>query len=497
MPSDLLTFTPTPSAPASESTPSQRDIERVDRALIDASTRAPVMFFFTTALTWLLLATALGMIVALKMVAPGFLDGIAPLTFGRVWPAFTNTLVYGWACPAAIGAAIWMMARLCRVALRSPIVPIVSGIFWNIGVTIGVIAILAGNMRPFELLEFPRFAAGLLFFAYSLIAVWGVVMFLKRRPGHVYISLWYFLGAFFWFPWFFGAANLMVGSPRVHGVVQGAVAAWYASNLLGLFLSSIGLGAIYYLIPKVIGKPIHSYYLASVGFWSFALFWGWTGMTRLTGGPVPAWMPTASIAATIMLLVPLALVTVNYARTMEGSYHMVYYSPTIRFTVYGAFAWSLAMVVGVLGALRSVDRVTHFTQFGVGLSHLLIYAFFSMVMFGAMYYIVPRLVGCEWLSATFIRLHFWMSAYGIGLVILMLFIGGASQGSNWLDPDASPVQVVQSMQPYLIGRVVGWFMLCLGHVLFFLHFLAMLFRLGTPSGRPTLFDSITEGGKKA
>src|SRR5205823_11684973 len=116
----------------------------------------------------------------------------------------------------------------------------------------------------------------------------------------------------------------------------------------------------------------------------------------LSGGPVPAWMPTVSIAATIMLLIPLATVTINYATTMKGNYHMVYYSPTIRFTVFGAMAWSLAMLIAVFASLRSASRVTHLTQFSAGEMHLIVYGFFTMVMFGSMYYIVPRLVGCEW-----------------------------------------------------------------------------------------------------
>src|SRR5438067_2032268 len=196
---------------AADSGPSQAELEAIDRALIDVSTRGPVLFFFTTALTWLLAATAFGLVASIKMHTPGFLGNWSWFTYGRVWPAFQNTLVYGWAMPVGIGTAIWLMARLCRVSLRNGFVPIIGGIFWNIGITIGIIAILSGNMRPFELLEFPRASALMLFIALSLVAIWGVVMFRKRHPGHTYISLWYLIGAFFWLPWLYGAANVMVG----------------------------------------------------------------------------------------------------------------------------------------------------------------------------------------------------------------------------------------------------------------------------------------------
>ncbi len=481
-------------APASSEVTSA-EVAAVERALIDASTRAPVMFFFTTALTWLLAATFFGVIASIKMHAPEFLGNFSWLTYGRIWPAFTNTLVYGWGCPVAIGSSIWLLARLCRVALRSSMALIIGGIFWNIGVTVGVVSILSGNMRPFELLEFPRSAEALLFIAYSLVAVWGLIIFNSRREGPVYITTWYLLGAMFWFPWLFGAANIMVA--HSHGVVQAVVAAWYAQALLSLYFTSVGLGAIYYLIPKILGRPIHSYYLASVGFWTQALLGGWLGMTRLTGGPVPAWLPTVSISATIMMLVPLATVTINHVLTMYGRYDMVYHSPTIRFTVFGAFCWSLSILTAIITALRSVDRVTHFTQFSVGQFQLVIYGFFTMAMFGSMYYIVPRLVGCEWLSATFIRIHFWGTAYGIGLGVFMLFIGGGAQGTAWLDPELSPALVIGYFQPYMVARTIGWLLIILAHLIFFLHFLAMLFRLGQPSGAPTLFAELEEGGKKA
>jgi cytochrome c oxidase cbb3-type subunit 1 len=126
---------------------------------------------------------------------------------------------------------------------------------------------------------------------------------------------------------------------------------------------------------------------------------------------------------------------------------------------------------------------------------MLLYAFFSMTMFGAMYYIVPRLVGCEWLSASFIRMHFWGAGYGIGFMVLMLIIGGLVQGGSWNDTVSFPqsVGIIGVIRPFLIGKSIAWLLLIVAHLLFCMHFLAMLLRLGQPSGEPTLFAPIEEG----
>jgi len=488
--SDILTQDQTTaSAPVSDT-----EIVKVERALIDQSAQAPLLFLYTSAILWLLTSTILGTIAAIKLQQPDFLGGVPWLTYGRVWPAFTNSFGYGWASQVAMGTGIWLVARLAHVSLRRPTLLIFGTVFWNVGVTAGVIAILAGKGQGIEWLEFPGFVQAILFAGFVLVGAWVATMFRLRRPGHAYISLWYLAGAFFWFAWLYSAANLMIGVVHVHGVVQAVVGAWYANNFLSLWLTSIGLGSIYYFIPKVSGKPVHSYHLASLGFWSFALLAGWTGMTRLIGGPLPAWLITVSIVANIMMIIPVATVMVNFVLTLRGNYNLIYFSPTIRFVFFGAIAYAVASALGLVSSLRSVASITQYTNFSIAHSQLLIYAFFSMVMFGSIYYIVPRLVGCEWLSSRLISLHFLGAAYGGGLVILTTLLGGIVQGAAWNNPEESSSLVIQSMAPFIVGRCIGWIFLIFGHLFFALHFLTMLLRLGRPSGRPTLFPTHHEEG---
>lgn len=464
--------------------------EHSNRAQVDSSLRSPLLFFYATAILWLLVATFLGFAASVKLHRPEFLASCPLTTYGRMWPAFLNALTYGWASLAGLATALWLLARMCRVPLKNSGILTLGGVIWNLGVAYGVGAILMGNSTGHLWLEIPRSASFLLLVGYSLIAVWGLVMFRSRREGYVYISVWYLVGALLWFPWAYLSA--LVFMPNIAGVMQAVVEANFAQNLFGLWFGALGLGIIYYLIPKVLGRPVYSHSLASIGFWSYAFLFAWTGAIRLVGGPLPAWQITISIAASILLLIPIACVTCNYLLTLKGNFHQVNHSPTIRFSIFAAIAWTLSGVAMVFTSLRSVSKVVHFTVMHSAQTHLVLYAFFSMVIFGAMYYIVPRLTGCEWLSASFIRIHFWGSAYGIGMITVMLVVGGIVQGFALDNPTVSSVAVVERTIPFLVAQSLGWLLLTASHFVLAFHFLLMLLRRGRPGGLPTLFAPLKE-----
>jgi cytochrome c oxidase cbb3-type subunit I len=481
---------------AADSDVTDHDVEKVERALIDASTRLPVLFFYVSAVAWLLLGTLLAGFTSFKLHMPDLLAGYGPLTWGRVRPAHMNVMVYGWASMAGIGTAIWLMARLCRTTLRHPLLLITGGAFWNLGVLLGVGAILAGQSTGYEWLEFPTYSTTILFVAYSLVVSWAMLMFRFRRGDHIYITQWYLLGAFLWFPWVYGATQIMLFAVPVQGVMQAAVTWWYANNLLFLWFGAIGLGTAYYMIPKVIGRPVYSYHLAAIGFWTYALFASWTGMQRLVDGPFPAWMITASIAATILTIIPVATVGLNHHMTMRGYFGLLRYSPTLRFTVFGAMSYTVFSLLGVLISLRSVARYLDFTQTSIAYSHMGLYAFFTMVMFGSMYYIVPRLVGREWRYASLIKLHFWSSTYGVGLMVLMLLCAGVTQGGALNDPALSFIETTEYVMMYLRGRSLSGLLLTVAHFVFAFHFGLMLFGLGRTASVPTFLNPQEEEAVK-
>jgi len=461
---------------------------RAEASALDASTRAPVLVFFLSGLAWLLAATVLALITSFKLHTPGFLDGAAWLTYGRVQPAALNALVYGWSTNAALAVAFWLMARLSRAPLRCGGALLVAACFWNLGVTLGVIGILAGDSTAAPWLEMPPYATPLLFVAYALIAVWALDTFRSRRPGPVYVSQWYLLAALFCFPWLYSIAQIMVVFDPARGVVQALVNWWYVNNLMTLWFMPLGLAAAYYFIPKVLGKPIHSYYLSTLGFWSLLIFGSWAGPHYLIGGPLPAWLISAGVAASMLLLIPVVVTAINLHLTLLGSFRALRSSPTLRFVVFGGMNFTLACLLGTLVSVRSVSEVTHFTHFAEARVLQGLYGFFAMVMFGAAYYVLPRLLLKEWPSAVLIRLHFWAAALGATLYWVALSVGGWIQGQE-MNQAATPfVEVVQHTLPWLFAGSIAWILLAIGHLALAVNVVWMLFA-PRPAGatEPTLF----------
>lgn len=473
---------------------------RVRLAEVDASMRQPAMLFLVSSVLWLIAGTVFALIAAIKATNPDFLGATEWLTFGRVRSAHLNAMIYGWGNNVIFAVAPWIMGRLCRARIRHTSILLTAGVFWNIAITIGIIGILKGDMIGVEWLEMPAYITPLVAITFVLVGVWVIIAFRWRQSNHVYVSQWYLLAAFFWLPWLYTVAQIMLVFEPATGVVQSLTNWWFAHNVLGLWLTPVALAAIYYLIPKVLGRPIHSYYLSLVGFWALALFYNWAGVHHLIGGPVPAWVISAGTVASVMMVIPVVVVAINHHLTVVGLHKEGWASPTMRFVVFGAINYTAVSLLGSLMALRSVNEVTHFTHFTVGHAHHGVYAFFTMVMFGAVYYMMPRLLLREWPNAFLIKTHWWMCAMGILLMVVALQIGGWMQGLqlNALTEDGTPVhtfiQVVENTKLWLWGRSISGLMILIGHLAFAINVFWMIFSPKTqdPSTRPTLLTPLTE-----
>lgn len=463
------------------------DQDALLRAGIDRSLRHPVMFFMTSGAAWLAVSIILGIISSAKVHSPEFLAGCPFLTYGRTFPAHINAFIYGWGFQAAFAVIIWMMSRLSRKECTSAGMILAAGHVWNLVVTAGIIGILAGAGTGMPWMEFPAFTWPVMLVTYFVIVIGSFIQFRVRPEGHVYISQWYLLAALVWFPWVFITANTLLHCLPGNPVMAAGINAWYKSALIFLFFTPVALGTAYYLAPKVTGRPVYSYSLAKLGFWSLAIIAPWAGMQKLAGAPIPYFLPYLGAAATALIFVPAITAALNLIRTSLATPEVMDASPSLRFSLAGVVGLLvLAFAAVLLNLPGSTLPLTQFSLSGYGFEILALYGFFSFTMFGAIYFIVPRITRREWLSRRLIKMHFLFSAYGIVAIVLFAILGGLEQGigqEDWTQPWAG---AATRAYPYAVGTTVAWCFILFSNVFFFIHLTLMWLRLGRRSSHPTL-----------
>jgi cytochrome c oxidase cbb3-type subunit 1 len=440
---------------------------------------------FTSSVCWLVFGTVLALIAAIKLHKASFLADSAWLTLGRIRPAAMNSFLYGFASQAGLGVMLWLMCRLGRVKLYFQWPVLVAWKLWNIAVTIGVIAILLGASTGFDWLEMPRYAAGILFAAYAMVGLCAVATFTMRRECELYPSQWYLLAAIFWFPWIYSAANYLLVLDPVRGTMQAAVGAWFTGNFAGLWLTPIALAGIFYFLPRLTGQPLQSRQLAAFGFWTLMFFTNFSGLTGLIGGPVPRWMPAVSTAATVCLLVAVVSNGLNWHLTCAAGCNAQTCDTwkkdsVLGFILFGALAYLLHGIASAALAVPQVAAVTNFTYAVVAKNNLFLHGFVGMVVFGCLYYIIPRLTQVPWPNEKWIRVHLFSSIIGVALLFLGLGLGGVLQGLKLANATVPFIEIVRGTVPFVGLSTLGVLLLLVGQLAFVANLAGLWRTLLTP-----------------
>ena len=418
------------SAPMAAPTAPAPSAEEVARSL-----RRPLRLMLGGAAFWLF-SGSLGLLLCnLKLHLPGFLSAWWVLAYGRLKPAATHQLLYGFASQAGLAAALWILCRQGQSRLRGPAAACLGTLLWNLGVVLGTLGILGGQSTGFEWLEMPAYASPMLCLAYLVLAACAVATFAAGTGRPLYLSQAYILAALIWFPAAFGVAQVLLVLSPVRGVVQTAVNQWFISCLLNLWLTPLGLAAVFYFTPKILQRPLPSRSLAWLGFWSLALLGGWTGSSP--SAPLPSWMEAVRTAANLLLLVPIVAVGINWnlllagepqeaaqdeitpapepardprgrrraspraerppraglldrfldARRIPGlngeASQELHLGSPLGLLVVGMVAYLLAALMGVIGSLRPLAVVTEFTLYGSARFQLFIFGFLAFTLAGA------------------------------------------------------------------------------------------------------------------
>jgi len=431
--------------------------------------RFPVLMFLGSAVFWLVVGSFLSCLAEWKLVMPSLLDGSGWLTYGRVQAAAENSLWYGWASQAGMGLGFWFLAQLGRTALGSERLLVTAGAFWNFGLLLGICGILAGDGNAIRGLEFPGAAAAILLIAYICIGVWSLILLRDRSRDGLYVSQWYLLTAFLCFPWLYATANMLLIWYPVQGSAQGPIASWFFGALVWLWLVPLVLGAVYYLVPHLAQRPVRAYPSSVLAFWLLAFFGGWMGVRQLIGGPVPAWMVSASVAASIMMLIPATIIAINTFGTLSA--RTTPHTPDVLFTIVGLACFVCAVLQGAATPVLVV--VTHFSDYTRGEHVMLLLGFLSMALFGAFYYVVPRLTGVD-LSSRYVPWHFWPFVWGVGTMFVCLSLGGLIQGFALNDLNVNFMSSLSLVFPFRVMNALGAVAVFAGTVAFAIVFVRNL-----------------------
>ena len=457
---------------------------------VNASCRVPLSALFVSAACWLVVYSAFAMVASIKFHSPNFLSGHACLTYGRVHAVAANALLYGFALQAGLGVALWIFARTGETPASRPWLIAAGAKLWNLGVVVGAIGILGGDTTGFENLEMPRYAAVILFFSYLMVGAWTALTLHHRRERPLTPPHWFLLAALFWFAWIYPTACLFLVKYPVRGVAQSVIAWWYSDNLNVVVLGLVGLAAFFHFIPKFAGRPLHSRYLALFTFWTWILFGSWCGIPG--SAPVPAWMPALSNVAAVLTVIPLMAIGMNIFQTNRGASCPEEKSVAPWFICFGLAMFQLAGLMRAATGLDTISAVTNFTWFTVAQSMLNTYGFFAITMFGAIYYILPRVIGMEWPFARWVRLHFWLAAAGILLLVVPLAIGGVIEGFNLNNSKIAFTEIAKATLPFLRASTLGETLIFLGHLLFLGNLAGLLVRYCRARFAPIYASAIAE-----
>lgn len=328
---------------------------------------------------WLVFGTLVGLYLSLKFIWPD-MDAVSWLGFGRLRPIHTNTVFWGWASHGMVGLALYVVPRTCRRHLFSYRLGWVALGLMSASVVVGDVCLAAGlNNGAQEYREYVWPAMAL--FAASLgLTLYNFYMTVARRSTReIYISNWYVLAALIWTLTLVTIAYLPFYQ---HGLGETAIQGYYMHQGVGMWFTPMVLGLTYYFLPKLLNKPIYSYSLGVLAFWTQMLFYTMIGSHHFLYSPLPWWLQTVAVLFSVGMVVPVVAGSANFLLTMRGSGHALRSSYAVPFLLVGVVYYLVGSLQGSFEALRSLNLLWHFNNYTVGHSHITMYGFVSFLIWG-------------------------------------------------------------------------------------------------------------------
>ncbi|WP_271784148.1 cbb3-type cytochrome c oxidase subunit I [Aquimarina algiphila] len=428
-----------------------------------------VIWYLGASVFWLVFGTLVGQYVGMKFVWPE-MDNSSWLSFGRLRPVHTNTVFWGWASMAMLGLGHFVVARTSNIEIfsykRSKIA------FWlmNIAIVLGNLSLMAGiNNGGGEYREYiwpimALFAVGLImtfFNFYKTVA--------RRKISEIYISNWFILAALVWTIVITVIAYIPVYQD---GLGETVIQGYFMHMGVGMWFMTFTLGLIYYFLPSSLNKPIYSYSLGVLAFWTQMLFYTLIGTHHFVFSPLPWWLQTVAIVFSAGMFIPVFAGSTNFFMTMRGSWNHISKSYVLPFFLVGVVFYFVGSVQGSFQAFRFTNFLWHFTDFNVAHSHMTMYGIITFFMWACIYSILPKITGNE-PPQNFVGAHFWLAFIGLFAYMISLMTGGTLRGLSWIEGNPF-IESVILMENFWVWRAVGGSLMFISHMIFGYNFYLMV-----------------------
>ncbi|WP_418499133.1 cytochrome-c oxidase, cbb3-type subunit I [Flagellimonas sp.] len=434
-----------------------------------------VQKFLYATMLWGVVGMAVGLLLAFMFLFPNVTEGIPWLSFGRLRPLHTNAVIFAFVGNAIFAGVYYSTQRLLKARMFSDFLSNFNFWGWQLIIVAAAITLPLGytTSKEYAELEWPidlAIAVVWVVFGWNLI---GTI--LKRRQRHLYVAIWFYLATFVTVAvlHIFNSLELPVTALKSYSVYAGVQDAlvqwWYGHNAVAFFLTTPFLGLMYYFVPKAANRPIYSYRLSIVHFWSLIFIYIWAGPHHLLYSSLPDWAQNLGVVFSVMLIAPSWGGMINGLLTLRGVWDKVRTDATLKFMVVAITGYGMATFEGPMLSLKNVNAIAHFSDWIIAHVHVGALAWNGFLTFGMVYWLVPRMFKTDLHSKGLANFHFWIGTLGIVLYALPMYVAGFTQALMWKDfnPDGTLVygnflETVSQIIPMYWMRAIGGSLYILG-----------------------------------
>lgn len=409
-----------------------------------------------------------GLILAIMFLFPNLTDGISFLSFGRLRPLHTNAVIFAFVGNAIFAGVYYSMQRLLKTRMYSDLLSNINFWGWQLIIVAAAITLPLGisTSKEYAELEWPiDIAIALIWVVFGINMIMTI---LKRRERHIYVAIWFYIATFVTVAilHIFNSLELPVSGLKSYSVYAGVQDAlvqwWYGHNAVAFFLTTPFLGLMYYFVPKVANRPVYSYRLSIIHFWSLIFIYIWAGPHHLLYTALPDWAQNLGVVFSVMLIAPSWGGMINGLLTLRGVWDKVRTDAVLKFFVVAITGYGMATFEGPMLSLKNVNAIAHFTDWIIAHVHVGALAWNGFMTFGMIYWLIPRMTKTKLYSEKLANFHFWIGTLGIILYALPLYVAGFTQASMWkqFNPDGTLVygnflETVTQIMPMYWMRAIG------------------------------------------